>query len=208
MSAPQGTIEKRTYIVEFRASKSEEKRTVSGYAAVFNRYSEDLGWYREVIKPGAFSRALKNSDCRALLNHDPNHLLGRESSGTLKLSEDRDGLKFDLDLPQSRADVMELVERGDMKECSFAFRVSKQVWKEEKQQDDTVLTTREIEEVDYLKDITLATFPAYPDTTVAKRCYEEWRGDNLKEQKESTFDLQAYQARERELIISESFHKV
>ncbi len=202
----KGTIEHRNYAVEFRADSDDEKRTVSGYAAVFDRYSEDLGWFREIISPGAFSRVLKSSDCRALLNHDPNQLLGRESSGTLRLSEDKTGLKFDLDLPSSRADVLEMVERKDMKECSFAFRVSKQVWKEERQDDDTILTTRVVEEVDYLKDITLATFPAYPDTTVAKRSYDEWQGKETEE--ESSFDLEAHTARERDLIILESTHKV
>lgn len=200
-----GTIEQRTYSIEFRAENSDEKRTVSGYAAVFDRYSEDLGWFREVISPGAFANALKSSDCRALLNHDPNHLLGRESSGTLRLFEDKVGLRFELDLPESRADVLEMVERKDMKECSFAFRVSRQIWKEEKQDDDTVLTTRVVEEVDLIKDITLATFPAYADTSVAKRSYDSWQGND---EQESTFDSDAHTARERDLTILESLFKV
>jgi HK97 family phage prohead protease len=80
--ASQLTVEKR-YI---------GKSKISGYSAVFDRLSEDLGGFREKIKPGAFKNALAGSDVRALFNHDSNYILGRESAGTLQLHEDSKGL--------------------------------------------------------------------------------------------------------------------
>ncbi len=197
-------IESRSYKIELRASKDEDSRTVEGYAAVFDSFSQDLGWFREIIEPGAFRNALKTSDVRALLNHDPNHLLGRESSGTLRLKEDKEGLFMSVDLPESRSDILELVERGDLAECSFAFRVAKQVWEEEVI-DDRTITTRRIQDIEFIKDVTLATFPAYEDTSVAKRTYGDWKGTQEKQEKETEnkINQRAQEERERELFLLE-----
>ena len=86
-----GNMERRAFNTVFkRMDEDGTGRTVSGYAAVFNSETAIGGWYKEVIEPGAFDDALSVSDCRALFNHKVDHLLARQSSGTLKLSMKRD----------------------------------------------------------------------------------------------------------------------
>lgn len=162
---------------EFRILKacevraSDDGKTISGYAAVFNQPSEDLGWFREIVRPGAFTRCLGASpDVRCLFNHDASSILGRTKSGTLRLKEDNVGLHFDCDLPDTQAarDVRASVLRGDIDQCSFGFMVNSQTWKEEKDADGNLQTTRELTDVDVF-DVSPVTYPAYPQTSVEAR---------------------------------------
>ncbi len=109
--------------VEVRAAS--EKRTIGGYAAKFNKPSQNLGGFIEVISPSAFndSRGRDWPDVLARYNHDDNMLLGTTSARTLRLDADGTGLLYEVDVPQSRGDVFELVQRGDVAKSSFAFRV-------------------------------------------------------------------------------------
>ena len=91
--------EQRTIDVNVQ-SLDTRGRTIHGFAAVYDTFSEDLGGYRERIAPCAFADVL-NGDVRALLNHDPNEVLGRTKSGTLRLHDEQRGLRFELDLPDS-----------------------------------------------------------------------------------------------------------
>src|SRR5206468_6343372 len=118
---------------ELRVSAGADgKRTLSGYAAVFNSLSEDLGGFREQIKPGAFTRSLEASpDVMCLHEHDPKQgLLGRTKSGTLALTQDNVGLRFDCSLPNTTLanDVCESIARGDIDGCSFGFMCSEDDW--------------------------------------------------------------------------------
>lgn len=110
--------------VEVRAAAAE-KRTIGGYAAKFNKPSQNLGGFIEVIDPAAFndSRGRDWPDVLARYNHDDNMLLGTTSARTLRLDVDGTGLVYEVDVPQARADVFELVQRGDVAKSSFAFRV-------------------------------------------------------------------------------------
>jgi HK97 family phage prohead protease len=148
----------------FRAEKDDDGVKIVGHAAVFNSLSEDLGGFYEKIAPGAFVKALKKSDARALWNHDPNFLLGRQSSGTLSLKEDDQGLYMEINPPKTSysKDLMELVARGDVKEQSFGFTVGDESWVFP--DDDGALPVRTIREVDRLYDVSLVTYPAYPET--------------------------------------------
>ena len=145
--------------------------TFEGYAAVFNKLSEDLGGFREKIRPKAFANAIKNSDTRALFNHDSNYVLGRTTAGTLDLKEDRNGLKFSVVPPDTSwaRDLMVSVQRGDISQCSFGFTLAKNgdEWHEKDGE-----MTRTIREVNRLMDVSLVSFPAYPDTSVALRSME------------------------------------
>lgn len=151
---------------ELRASTAGQ---LAGYAAVFNRLSEDLGGFREVLLPGAFDRALRERQpVVALFNHDPDHVLGRTSNGTLTLAVDARGLKAEMKPPATptAAEVTTLVRGGYVGGMSFAFRVPKggDRWRS----DPAGYELREVHDLD-LFDVSVVTTPAYADTTVSAR---------------------------------------
>ncbi|MBA2660081.1 MAG: HK97 family phage prohead protease [Nitrosospira sp.] len=151
---------------------------LAGYAAIYNSQSQDLGGFVERILPGAFKRSLTNPDhIRALLEHDPQRLLGRVGSRTLSLQEDTKGLYFELSLPDTSyaRDLGVLVERGDISGCSFGFRVPDGGANWDMRSGKL---TRDLIAVD-LHEITITSNPAYLDTTVAKRSMEDWRKSQL-----------------------------
>ena len=151
--------EQRTIDVDVQDVEARGK-TVHGYAAVYGAEAR-IGSTTETIAPGAFGPVLaSNPDVRALLNHDANIVLGRTKSGTLRLEDDPRGLRFELDLPESRADLREAVARGDLDGASFRFVVCDESWDGDK---------RTITNVKALHDVTLATYPAYPDTSIELR---------------------------------------
>lgn len=141
-------------------------RRIVGHAAIFNSLSQDLGGFRERIVPGAFAEAIRTDDVRALLNHDPNILLGRNRSGTLRMHEDSRGLAVEIDLPDTSfaRDLLTLIERGDVSQMSFAFSVRPggQEWAK----DDNGTPIRTLKNV-RLFDVSPVTFPAYTATDVA-----------------------------------------
>jgi uncharacterized protein len=152
--------------IEFRAAAGNR---LEGYAAVFNSPSQDLGGFIEVIRPGAFARALKsNPDVLALLDHDTRHILGRTKAGTLRVSEDTKGLRFAIDVPQTTIgnDLLVSVGRGDISGASFAFTAKEDRWTQ-----GNAGMIRELLDVDLL-DVTVTANPAYPETTVARRALE------------------------------------
>ncbi len=162
--------------VQFRAKGETKGASIEGHASVFNQ--EYVLWegngYRviEIVKPGAFSRALKEKqDVRCLFNHDPNNLLGRTAAGTLSLRQDKIGLQYECELPDTQMgrDVGTLVQRKDITGCSFGFSVTKQASREEKK-DGVTTYTREIEDVD-LFDASPVTYPAYEGTDVKSRTH-------------------------------------
>ena len=160
--------------IELRVIGDDNKPKLTGYAAKFNSIT-DLSWFREKIKSGAFDDALKNSDVRCLKNHDPNLILGRTKSGTLRLDSNTIGLRFEADVPNTSTgkDTIEEIKRGDISGCSFAFTVAEDDWKYS--DDKTVPPERTIIRVGKLFDVGPVTYPAYPDTTVAARSLEIFR---------------------------------
>lgn len=141
-------------------------RTVVGYASVYDIESSDLGGFREKVQRGAFTEVLPDSDVRCLLNHDPNQILGRTRSGTLRLSDDERGLRFECDLPSSPLgeNVREAVKRGDVDGASFRFVVGADQWEGD---------LRTVTNVKELHDVTIATFAAYPAASVELRTRPE-----------------------------------
>ena len=156
--------EQRTVDVDVQALDTRG-RTVVGYAAVYGPLSEDLGGYRERIAPGAFADVM-DADVRALLNHDPNEVLGRTKSGTLRLFDEQRGLRFELDLPDSPLgdNVRSAVKRGDLDGASFRFVVGTDEWSDD---------VRTVTAVRQLHDLSLATYPAYPAASVELRTRPE-----------------------------------
>lgn len=156
--------------IEVRA-EGDEAPVVSGYAAVFEAMSEDLGGFREKIAPGAFAKTL-GGDVRALFNHDPNHVLGRTKAKTLRLFEDGRGLRFELTPPNTALarSVVESLRRGDVDQMSFGFRTISDRWDNERD-GSVVRTLFEVE----LFDVSVVTFPAYPQTEAALRSLDQFR---------------------------------
>jgi HK97 family phage prohead protease len=159
-------IERRTYTVRNVETRQEDDGVMrlSGYAAVFNDDSVPLP-FRERIAPGAFRKTLSETpDVRLLINHE-GLPLARTKNETLRLSEDEVGLRFDAELPDTSEarDLWTLVQRGDVDQMSFAFRVIRQKWNSER-------TERTLTEVSLADgDVSVVTYPAYPTTTVEAR---------------------------------------
>lgn len=146
-------------------NKDDEPLKVSGYAAVFNSRTSIGDFFDEIISPGAFKNSISKSgaDIRALFNHDWNVVLGRTKAGTLKLSEDERGLKFELELPNTSAgrDLAESMERGDINQCSFGFYATEETW--DYNSEPALRTINEAE----LYEISIVSIPAYEDTEAA-----------------------------------------
>jgi HK97 family phage prohead protease len=195
-------------ITEIEVRQAEEgQRKISGYAAVFNRMSENLGGFREIILPGAFRSVLESKpDVKCLFNHDPGQVLARTKNDTLTIEEDEHGLKFEAILADTTAarDVWELIQRGDVDQCSFAFSVAKNgdKWIEE---DD--MYKREIYQVEMLADVSPVTYPAYSQTSVNVRSAGEVLAlhlEDLRAQEAEVLHNRAQARRKRELELQKS----
>lgn len=166
--------EMRTVLVKYSLhpddEDEEENVFLEGLAAVFNKTIPIFG-SNEVIRPGAFARALKEKqDVRALLNHDPSLILGRTKAKTLQLRENEKGLFSRIKLPRTSVgrDIAESVGRGDVDGMSFQFMVRKQNITPETSKTKRL---REILDVD-LFDVSVVTFPAFPQTKVGLKSDE------------------------------------
>ncbi len=149
-------------VVQVRATRDR----IGGYAAMFNSSSRNLGGFVEQVRSTAFSRAGGRGfpDVVARFNHDDNMLLGTTAAGTLRLALDDTGLAYDVKPPQSRADIIELVERGDVRHSSFAFRAIEEDWSTT----DQGFPQRSLVNVE-LVDVAPVVNPAYPSTSAALR---------------------------------------
>jgi HK97 family phage prohead protease len=146
--------------------RSAERRTVGGYAAVFNVPSRNLGGFTEMIDPQAFNKSQADGwpevVCR--YNHSDLHVLGATYSRTLRLAKDNIGLGYEVDVPQSRGDAFEAIGRGDIRSSSFAFQCYDDEWRMNEGGNPVrmLMSTR-------LIDVAPVTVPAYPDATVGLR---------------------------------------
>jgi len=158
-------LERRAFAVdEVAVTRSKEKPVIAGHAAVFNQEA-DLGWFREKILPGAFLDSIGKDDIRALFNHDPNFVLGRNTNGTLRLREDDRGLFIENDPPDTQwaRDLLTSIERRDISQMSFGFEVMDQRWETK-----DGIEIRIIARVK-LWDVSPVAFPAYDQTDVNVR---------------------------------------
>lgn len=145
---------------------------LTGYAALFGQETVIGEWFRERIEPGAFSAALeRQDDVRALINHDPTLILGRTRSGTLTLTQDERGLRYEVLPPDTTyaRDLLASVQRGDVTQSSFAFRVTRE--RQEPPTQRGQLPLRIVQEVE-LFDVSPVTYPAYANTTVSARAVQ------------------------------------
>ena len=149
---------------ETREGKSDDN-VITGYAAVFNKDSEDFGGWIERIAPGAFDGVL-NDDAVALFNHDPNQVLGRNGKN-VTITQDGNGLMYRVKLPNTSLanDLRQLIKDEIISQSSFAFTVQDQSWEHKKDKP----SIRTIKKVQRLYDVSPVTYPAYPDTSIATR---------------------------------------
>mgnify|MGYP001320968356 FL=1 len=167
-------IERRGVASSERAIEEGEDKKIRGVASVFNSESRDLGGFTEVIDRHAFDDVLEsNPDVTCLWNHNSDDLLGRTSSGTLRLWTEDDGLHYEVDPPNTTLgnDMRELLKRGDVNGSSFAFTVddNDQTWEDR----DDGSTLRTIKKVSGLFDCSLVTVGAYDEASVALRSLEQ-----------------------------------
>lgn len=181
------TAERRTFACEQLELRADAARpdappTLHGYAAVFNRDSRPIrgpggATFVERIRPGAFARAIRErQDVKALVNHDASLVLARTRNGTLRLAEDARGLRVELepgDTTYAR-DLVANVRRRDVDAMSFGFRTKRDSWSLGTGPEGADVRT--LEDVD-LFDVSPTSFPAYEDTAVAVRSWEEARRD-------------------------------
>lgn len=158
--------------IELRADDGNEGGlpSIRGHAAVFNQRSEDLGGWFEVILPGAFDESLaRGDDVRALVDHDPSKILGREKANTLSLDVDEKGLQVKIDPPNTTVarDIIENIRTGNVDSMSFAFTVDEDGQRLVFPDDGTIV--REVFNVSRLFDVSPVSYPAYVDTDVAVR---------------------------------------
>jgi len=167
-------LERRGIASSERAIEQGEDKKIRGVASVFGSESRDLGGFTEIIDRHAFDDALEsNPDVTCLWNHNSDDLLGRTSSGTLRLWTEDDGLHYEVDPPNTTLgnDMRELLARGDVNGSSFAFTVDDDGQEWEERDDGTTLRT--IKKVSGLYDVSLVTVGAYEDASVAIRSLDE-----------------------------------
>lgn len=153
-------------LVEARATAGDGKWQISGYGFVYNSWSEDLGGFKERIAPGAADVVLANNpDIRGLFNHNPDLVLGRTAAGTMIVTNDAHGARYVIDPPATSYanDLRLLLDRGDVNQSSFAFRVERggATWEDDPESD---LLLRTITKFSELYDMSPVTYPAYAAT--------------------------------------------
>lgn len=176
-------MERRSMVsraTQYRAAEDDGGLYIEGYFVVFNSIYEICPGITESIAPGAFSGAL-GGDIRALTNHDDTLVLGRTKAGTLELREDGHGLWGRITINREDSDAMNLyrrVQRGDVDQCSFGFCVAEEEV-EFSEKGDAHWT---IKRVDPLYEVTVATFPAYEETSISARSTDTERARRRRDQ--------------------------
>lgn len=175
------------YFGEIRTIEdSTESRKVEGYAIVFNSQSEDLGFIETIEKDAIDDDVIAKSDVFALMNHDNNRGIlarSRRGKGSLSLTIDEKGLKYSFDAPKTALgnELLEMLRRGDITSSSFAFTVATngETWEK---RDGRYYRT--IKKIDRLYDVSPVYNPAYSETSVACRSFN----DILKIEKDNLID--------------------
>jgi uncharacterized protein len=171
MISKNDLIERR-FVTTNETKINVDKRTLEGYAAIFNSDSLPIGgMFTERIHKGAFVKTISESDIICSRDHEDGKILGRISSGTLRLSEDTRGLYYSCSLPDTTYanDLKESISRGDVKGNSFEFNTIKDKWAYPTEKNGTAL--RDVFEV-RLFQVGPVTVPAYEKTSLTLRSGE------------------------------------
>lgn len=158
-------------------SRSQESRTIEGYAFKFNTESIDLGGFKEIIRPGALTNdMLLHNDVHCVLDHDIKRGLlarSRNGVGSLKLEVDEIGLRYSFEAPHTQLgeEVLENLRRGDISQSSFKFQLEDANWVRNAEGE----YIREITKFKSIKDVSLVYTPAYEEADVAIRSLQEFK---------------------------------
>ena len=146
---------------------------IAGRAIPYGEWSDDLGGFREMISPGAFRESLADDDIRCLYNHNPDIVLGRKSTGTLRLTESDRGVDYDVDInPDDHAAMSAVarIRRGDIDGNSFGFWVENREDESWEEKDGTLWRTVKRAR---LGELGPQAFPAYPQSDVQVRSLKD-----------------------------------
>lgn len=153
---------------EVRTAEGSDQKHITGYASVFEKLSRRLGNFKEIVSREAFteSRDAGFPDVVCRYNHRDDMVLGTTNAGTCKIALDERGLAYDVVPPETRKDVLELIERRDVAFSSFAFRCNEggDEWGVTKW-NEPLRTLHSVE----LIDVAPVMDPAYKDTSAAAR---------------------------------------
>ena len=180
-------MQRRFFDVSLEAREDGEQGIISGKPIVYNRVA-DLGYFDEVILPGALDNA-DLTDVRLCLNHDTSYVYARSRrnnpNSTMQLKTASDGLDIEAHLniessPKAQ-DFYSAVKRGDMDKMSFMFLVGDEEW--ENVESDHPL--RKIRSIETVLEVSCVTFPAYEQTEINARSKEELESylDSLESEK-------------------------
>lgn len=196
--------ELRFFDIELREVGEEKPPQIEGYAAVFNSRSQMMWGFYEIIEPGFFDDVLGN-DTRALFNHNRDYVLGRNSTGTLSMSQDERGLKVLITPPETdfiRDLVLEPMRRGDINQMSFAFSIKPGFvdWVEE--EDGTEIRVLKKGGALQLYDVSVVTEPAYLETSADVRAKLEELQQEDKPEETDQAESGGSEVRKRRLLIA------
>ena len=175
-----------------------DSRKIEGRSIVFNSLSQDFGGWKEEISPDAISDEIINaSDILFLLNHsDSRGILGRKRKGSGSLSTEirEDGVYFSFEAPQTSLgdELLEYLRRGDITQCSFAFTVDDDDWKE--QEDGSYIRT--IKKFHRIYDMSAVYTPAYTDTEVKCARFAEIKAQEAEEAKRKMEEMERQKEQE------------
>lgn len=201
---PKMTKEIRTLPtnLEFREVEEGSTRTLTG-SIKYGQESHTMRDYwgdsfAEVVAEGAFDESLKARDVVGLWSHDTSKVLGNTKSGTLRISNDKSELRFELDIPSTTVgnDAWELIKRGDVDGVSFGMKVTKEKWSSE-DSDGEKIYKRTILAAD-LYEISPVAFPAYPANEVSARSLQDFKESEAQAKKQTENE---YRKRKLELEL-------
>lgn len=157
-----------TSTLELREASEKNPAEITGYAIVFDDFSQDLGGFVERIDPHALDKT-DLSQVRLLYNHDYANILSRSDAGSLTLKQDDHGLAFTATLPDTTLghDVLTNIRNGNLQGCSFGFTINEDSWNY-----DNMLVERTVTDIDRLFELSITPIPAYADTSVSTRSLE------------------------------------
>lgn len=185
-------LERRNYAFPVTVTGDEDKRSVEGYALLFDTPSDGLS-FTEVIERNALDGVIAKSNVFALLNHDSERgILARSKNGegTLTLTVDDKGLKYRFEAPHTALgdELLEYLRRGEISESSFAFTVAKETW----DYCDDGSWKRTIHQIDRLYDVSPVFDAAYSSTSVCLRGKEQAEAELKAQETRQAEDLEAY----------------